>query len=45
MAIISINALLAVIAFIMVLLAAINKAPLWIAVFILALIELMRAWT
>jgi heme/copper-type cytochrome/quinol oxidase subunit 4 len=38
------NTILALIAFIMVLLSAIGRAPLWIAVFLLALIELLRAF-
>jgi hypothetical protein len=37
---INVIALLALIAFVMVLLSAIGKTPLWIAVFLLALIEL-----
>jgi hypothetical protein len=43
---VSINAItiLALIAFIMVLLSVVERAPLWIAVFLLALIELLRSF-
>jgi heme/copper-type cytochrome/quinol oxidase subunit 4 len=43
---VSINAItiLTIVAFIMVLLSAIERAPLLIAVFLLALIELLRAF-
>lgn len=37
--------LLALIAFVMVILSAAEKVPLWIAVFLLALIELLATWT
>lgn len=42
----NINAIsiLALVAFVMVILSAIEKVPLWIAVFILALIELLRSF-
>jgi heme/copper-type cytochrome/quinol oxidase subunit 4 len=36
--------ILSLIAFVMVLLSAMGKAPLWIAVFLLALIELLRSF-
>jgi hypothetical protein len=36
--------LLAIIAFIMALLSIIEKVPLWISVFLLALIELIRSF-
>lgn len=40
----SVLALLVVLAFVFAVVAATGKVPLWISVFLLALVELLRAW-